>query len=133
MDKTKKVILDTNFLMIPCTENIDIFQEIQRLVKERYGIFTFSGVIRELGKIRDSEGSKGRDKIAARVALQMVEKKDINVLESHEKVDEAIIDFAKRDGENTIVCTNDKELKRKLRRSNVRVICMRDKNHLDFA
>jgi rRNA-processing protein FCF1 len=133
MDKTKNVILDTNFLMIPYAEKIDIFQEIDRLVREGYMLFTFSGVIGELEGINEGKDSKGRDKVAARIALQMIEKRGIRTIESHGKVDDALMEFARMNKEDTIVCTNDKELRRKLRMSGIPVIFMRGENRLEFS
>jgi len=132
MDK-KKILLDTNFLMIPYTENIEIFQEIERLVPEKYELFTLTGVVEELKRIERDKGSKGRDKIASRIALQLIEKKNIKVIESHGRVDRFIIDFAQRNKKDVIICTNDKRLRKKLKKLNVSTICMRGRNRLEFA
>ncbi|RLB14928.1 MAG: nucleotide-binding protein [Deltaproteobacteria bacterium] len=132
MDK-KKILLDTNFLMIPYTENIEIFQEIERLVLEKYELFTLTGVVEELKRIEKDKRSKGRDKIASRVALQLIEKKNIKVIESHGRVDRFIIDFAQRNKKDVIICTNDKRLRKKLKKLNVSTICMRGRNRLEFA
>ncbi|ODS37511.1 MAG: hypothetical protein A7315_04035 [Candidatus Altiarchaeales archaeon WOR_SM1_79] len=133
MDGKKRLIFDTNFLMIPYKENIEIFQEIKRLVPEKYEIFTFTGVVNELKKIEEGKGSKGKDKIASRIALQLIEKKNIKVMESHGRVDKFIIDFAQRNKKNVIICTNDKKLREKLKELNVSIICMRGRNRLGFA
>ncbi len=41
----RKVILDTNFLLIPFKFKIDVFGEIERLVEEPHEILVPSGVI----------------------------------------------------------------------------------------
>lgn len=133
MNNTKKVVLDTNFLMVPYKERIDIFQEIERLIPEDYMLFTFTGVAEELKKIRESRESRGSDKTAAKIALQFIEKKDIRVLESQMKVDEAIIDFAKENKGDAVICTNDRRLKRRLRGLHVGIICMRGRSRLDLT
>ncbi|RLI88804.1 MAG: ribonuclease VapC [Candidatus Altiarchaeales archaeon] len=132
MDKTK-ILLDTNFLMIPYTENIEIFQEIERLIPEKYELFTLTGVVEELKKIEKGKRAKGKDKIASRIALQLIEKKNIKVIESQGRVDKFIIDFAQRNKKDVIICTNDKRLREKLKKLNVSTICMRGRNRLEFA
>ncbi|MBN2015000.1 MAG: nucleotide-binding protein [Candidatus Altiarchaeota archaeon] len=107
------IILDTNFLLLPYTEKVDVFGEIERLVVDECELCTLAGVLEELLGIRDNRESKGRDKIAAKIALQLIEKKKVKVIESRGRVDEQIIEYAKKNKE-TMVCTNDKELKRRL-------------------
>lgn len=125
-----KVILDTNFLMIPHIYKIDIFHEIERLVIGRYEILVPSGVLEELKKLKNS---KGEDKISAQVALQLVEKKCIKTIQSQNLVDEFILDFAVENKPDAIICTNDMELRKRLKELDIPVISMRGKNRLAFC
>lgn len=129
----KRVVLDTNFLLLPCTERIDVFAEIDRLVRESYELVTPAGVTKELERIREGIGVKGQHKTAASVALKLIEKKNVRIVEGACGVDTQITQFAAEDPTNTIVCTNDKELRRTLRRMGAAVIGMRSRTHLDFA
>ena len=124
------VLLDTNLLMVPQQFGVDIFSEIERICPE-YELVTLSGIVLELKKIKET-AKKGKDKRAASVALSFIEKlhKKIKIVESLGDVDEFIVNFSAENG--AIVCTNDKELKKKLRKKGVRVIHMRGKCKLEF-
>ena len=124
------VLLDTNFLMIPEQFGIDIFSEIKRIVPN-YELATLSGIILELEKLKET-AEKGRNKIAAGVALNFIEKfnEKIKIIESSGDVDKFIFKFSVEN--DAVVCTNDKELKKKLKKNGIRVIQMRGKGKLEF-
>lgn len=126
----KTIILDTNFLMIPYQNRIDIFSELERMIPEKYELVAPEGVIKELQQIQDT--GSGSEKIAAKIALELIEKKGVKAIESHGNVDESILDFIAKN-KDSIVCTNDKELKRKLRKSHTPIICLKGKNRLEFS
>ncbi|MCX6821949.1 MAG: nucleotide-binding protein, partial [Candidatus Aenigmarchaeota archaeon] len=86
----KRIILDTNFLMIPYQFNVDIFEEIKRIMEEKYELIIFDKIIEELERIAES---KGKDASAARIALGLIKKKEVKIITTNEKtVDNAIID-----------------------------------------
>jgi len=122
----KKIILDTNFLTIPYQFNVDIFEEIDRIMEEDYELITLDKVVEELKRMK-----KGKDAVAARIGLEMIEKKNIKVIKTHEKkVDNAIVKLANKD---TIVATNDKVLREKIKNKNVKVLYLRSKKHLEMG
>lgn len=59
------VILDTNFLMIPESEGVDIFSELDRLIDRKYEIVVPEVVLEELNLILENGSSS--EKKAARV------------------------------------------------------------------
>jgi hypothetical protein len=121
----KKVILDTNFLMIPYQFKVDIFEEIRCIVEEEYELITISGVVKELEKIKKS---KGRSAVAAKIGLELIKAKNVKVINSDsEEVDNKIIELS---DENTIVATNDIKLKNKLKNKNIKIIYLRSKKYL---
>ena len=126
----KTLILDTNFLMIPHQHRVDIFQEIERIIVARYELLVPTGVIGELQGIQEEGGADG---IAAKVALQLIDDRDrhVRTIHSHGDVDDFILEFAV-DNMGSVVCTNDKELKRRLRKSRVPVVHLRGKNRLEL-
>ena len=133
MNMKTRVFLDTNFLMVPYQEGIDIFQEIRRLVPVFYELVTLSTVKKELEAIKQK--GKGKDRIAANVGLELLESKEVRIIESkgEKRVDDELVEIAGINPESMIVCTNDLELKRQLRKLKVGLISMRSKNHLDYA
>jgi len=121
----KKIILDTNFLTIPYQFNIDIFEEIDRVVEGDYELTTLDCVVEELKKL---EKSRGKDAAAARVALTLIKEKNVKVIKTGEKnVDIKIYRMANK---NTIVATNDKELRQRLKNKNVKVLYLRSKKRI---
>ena len=124
----KKIILDTNFLMIPYQFNVDIFEEIKRIMEEKYELIIFDKIIKELERIAES---KGKDASAARIALKLIEEKEVKIITTNEKtVDTAIIDATDK---NTIVATNDKILKERLKNKNIKIIYLRNKKYLEMS
>ncbi len=123
----KTIILDTNFLTIPYQFGLDIFEEIKKIVPENYELATLDSVIKELESLVKS---KGKDSRAAKIALDLIEKKQVKILKTEKKnVDDSIVEMS---NENTIAATNDKELKQRLKHKNVKVIYLRSKNRLEL-
>jgi len=105
-----KIILDTNFLIYCSKEKLDYEEELAELINEPYELVVPEQVLAELEKLKNI-AKKGRDKQAASIALQILEKKGIKKIKAEgESVDEAIINLAKEDSKN-IVCTLDREMR----------------------
>ena len=121
-----KIIIDTNFLLIPAQFKVDIFSEIDRLCDSSYKVYIFDKTINELEKIIKKQ--RGKHKAAANLALQLVKKFKINKLKATKNVDDAIVSLAKK--ERIIVATQDKELKKRLK--GTRLIVLRKKSYLEF-
>jgi len=122
---TFKVILDTNFLLVPFQFKIDIKEEIKKMVNGEYELCVTEGVLRELEDI-SKEGSSSKRGRQSRCALSLV--KEMRVLKTDVKdVDDALVSLA---SDNNVVCTNDKVLKEKIRKKGAPVIFMRQKGYL---
>ena len=99
MAESRKIVLDTNFLLIPGQFGVDIFTEIQRTCDFPYELHIMETTLKELKDIM--EKSAGTAKQAAKLALELVKAKDINIISSDVAyVDKAILDTV---DENTIV------------------------------
>ena len=123
----KKIILDTNFLLIPGLFKIDIFSEIKKIANFPYKIYIIDGTVGELRRIVEDKNAKVKDRTNAKIGLELIEAKNISKIESKNNVDDAIVDFSDKE---TIVATSDKELKRRLRKKGVRIINLRKKQYL---
>jgi rRNA-processing protein FCF1 len=123
-----KVILDSNFLMIPFQFNIDIFQEIEYLLQKKIDFVVPSAVKSELTGI-SARGGEGAPE--ASLALQLASRcRVVDVtLEPHETVDDAIIKASQKLG--AVVATTDIDLKKRLRDINVPVVYLREKSKLE--
>lgn len=129
---SKKVFLDTNFLLIPFEFKIDVFSELNYLIESNFQIFLPSGVISELKKLAKGRGKEG---LAAKFALKIVavylEKKKISKIRSSGYVDDWLFYTGKNDS-NAIICTNDTRLRRKLKSARIPVITMKSRSKVGF-
>lgn len=110
MPLAKKIILDTNFAMIPADLGIDVFAEIDVICDFPYELFILEKSEKELEKIQERGGEHGR---AAKLALSLIESKNVKTLqdESDEYVDDVLV----RLSDEYIVATQDSELKKRLK------------------
>jgi rRNA-processing protein FCF1 len=128
----KKIVVDTNFLVMQYEYRVDLPSELQRIVHEPITLVIPSGAMDEL---RTLAGRAGRKAAGARFVLQNMEqlrtKAAIEIIASKGEVDGWIFKFAK---ENPVcVATNDVPLRKRLLASGVPVIAMKGKSKLDFV
>lgn len=123
-----KVVLDSNFLMIPFQFNLDVFQEIEYLLQKKVDFIVPSAVKSELTGI-SARGGEGAAE--ASLALQLASRcRVVEVtLEENETVDDAIVKSSQKLG--AVVATTDIELKKRLRDINIPVVYLRDKSKLE--
>jgi len=122
---TLKVLLDTNFLLDMIRYKVD-FSSFDNL-EEKVDLFISSETLREIKSVANRKTKEGR---LALMALKLIESQKIKVVQSLKKeVDEDLLELAKKEG--FIVATNDKDLKEKLKKENVRIICLRNKKKIE--
>lgn len=108
---TKKVLLDTNFLLACIRQKIDFFDEIHF---QGYQVIIPENVIRELKKIEKSN-QKMHHRVSAKLALKILEiNKPKKIKFKKRNVDNAIAEFANSSNGDVIVATLDRELKKKI-------------------
>ncbi|MHC1611270.1 MAG: type II toxin-antitoxin system VapC family toxin [Candidatus Methanospirareceae archaeon] len=147
----KEVIVDTNALLIPGEFGVDIFEELARL--GYLHIIVPKKVLTELDRLRQGQGLKGREKIAANVGYSLIRKytdaseeervpirRKISISveegageEEEEKgekeTDEMIVALALR--RKAAVLTSDEELRTKLSRAGIVTVYLRGRNRLE--
>ena len=127
-DDYKKILLDTNFLLIPYQFRMDIFTQIDRIMHFPYKIFVLDKSVEELKKIVEEQ--KGKNKDAAKIALKLIAIKNISIVKTKgsKRTDDVIVELS---SENSyIVATQDKDLKRRLINHRIEVIVLRQKKIL---
>ncbi|MEE9525390.1 MAG: PIN domain-containing protein [Candidatus Woesearchaeota archaeon] len=107
----RKIILDTNFLLIPSQFNVDIFAEIDRIMLDKYQIFTLDKVIDELKVLTKDKKQKQRDKLAAKLGLMLVKAKKVKILKTKAGNADDILAEIK----GYIIATQDMALKRRIK------------------
>jgi len=132
----RRIVLDTNFLMLPGQYGLDIISEIKRLCDFRYELVVLKESLLELDSIIESSKSKGADKKAAKLAktlvLQLKKGKDLKIASlNHSKyVDDLLVSLAR---EQAIIATADSELKKRIKAlKDYTIITPRNKKYLIF-
>jgi uncharacterized protein len=129
----EEIYLDTNFLLIPIQFKVDIFEEIERICHFPKKICVLKESIDELNKIVLTQ--KGLDKAAARIALQIIDKKvkqkslNITAFSKELKVDDILVELAKS---GAIIATQDKELKKRIKEKDGKIIILKSKGYLQL-
>ena len=125
-----KVILDSNALFVPLELKIDIFEELRKLLNRNLDFIIISPVKVELEILSNKESPKIRRQ--ANYALRLVEKCKYVPVDFSKKLttDDVIVKVAK--DWNSLVFTNDRILKKRLRDISVPVIYVRQKSRLDI-
>lgn len=126
----KKIVLDTNFLMIPFYFRVDIFSELQRICNFRYELYIISKTVAELESIAEKQQGKSRD--AAKFALKLVKQKSLKRIgktQDSRTVDDIIQEL---DREGLLVATQDRDLKKRLRQNKIPVVILRQKKYLEI-
>ena len=120
----QKVVLDTNALLIPGRDKIDIFEEIISLIGS-CEVIVPSFVVDELNRLASGSGKTAE---YAKVGLGLLSRATVVRQILSKPVDDALIDFAKET--NASVFTNDRELKQKLDAAAVPVIYWRQRRYV---
>lgn len=112
------IILDTNFLIYCAANKLDYVEQISEMINENYELVVPVQVVNELKQLKADRYKKvsGKDKLAADLALQLINFYKIKKVKASGKtVDEAIINLSKEDEKN-IVCTLDQGMRTTLGR-----------------
>ena len=123
-----KVILDTNFFFVPSQFNLNIFEELAELLNQRFTPILLSSTHKELQGLTKSSSLKEQKQ--AQLALSLAEKCRSVTTEkaSDETYDDVIVRVAA--AWKAPVATNDRELRKRLRKVGVSVIFLRQKHRL---
>ena len=125
----KKLVIDTNFLMIPYKFRVDIFSEFSRVCSFNYELFVIEKTIDELRSIIQKQS--GKDRKAAEFALKLIGLKNIKKIASKENnVDSSILQIA---GKDVVVATQDGFLRKQLFEKGASVIWLRQKKYLQYS
>ena len=121
----KIVILDSSAIMMCFEFSIDLEDELTRLLGN-YHIIIPKPIVEELEFL--VKNGRGKKKHIAKPALDLIKRYDIADLDTSKKGDDAVIYFAQE--LSGIVVTNDRDLKKRLRKLLIKVIYLRGKKRL---
>ena len=122
-----KIILDTNFLLIPGSFKVDIFSEIRK-IEPLAEFYIIDKTIEELNKIIEKQALIFKRQ--AKIALELVDKFNVRRIETKtfKNVDQTILEIAKENG--YAVATQDGELKKALKEQGIDVFVLRQKKYI---
>ncbi len=123
MRKRPCIVLDTNMLMT-VARGINVFEQIEDIIDTKPDYIVLTPIIKELEKLAKS--SKPSISKPARLALEIARMycKVVNIDIKNMPTDDLILYYAK---ENKCgVATNDRELRKKLRREGIPEIYLRE-------
>jgi len=125
-----KVVLDANFFFLSSQFNVDVFEELENLLNRRFEPILLSSTQKELQGLAESSSPKQRKQ--AQLALRLAEKCRVVVVEKglKETYDDVIVRVAAE--WKSPVATNDRELRKRLRKVGVPVIFLRQKRRLEM-
>lgn len=121
MERFCRVVPDTNFLLVPFQFGVDINKELDRILDFNYRLYTLKGILRELKALSKKKGHTAPSKASLEMARGLL------IIPENGNVDESLLRLASQD---TIICTNDKILKEKIKRKGAPVVYLRQKKYL---
>ena len=139
--KNTLLFLDSNFLLLPTQNKLDIYEEFRYVVPQPYKIIVSSLVFGELDHKFSILEARNKTKFQREYnfAKQILERNEYTRLDEVYKkglpVDDQILAQAlncKNKGYDVYIATNDKEFKGKCKKNHVPVVVMRQKKKLEI-
>jgi len=122
-----QVLIDSSVLIAGPQYKIDVLKQLKVLIEGEKEFITLSTVKRELERLSEKDSVRG---LNARIALKTLS--FLKVVEVEEgSVDDSIVEYAEKN--KCIVCTDDRELKRRLKKAGVKTVIIKGRKKLDFA
>ena len=123
--ESKEVVIDTNFFMVPFQFNVDVIDELEKVLSS-YKLTTPIFVINELKGLK--RNNKGKIRLNADLALKLANSSNIEIknisLENNETVDDALLRVSE------VLATNDIELKNRAKKRGITVAYLRQKKYI---
>jgi len=113
--------------MLPFQFNVDILDELNRILEGGFTIYVPQEILNELNYL-SVKAEKQKVRKTAKMALEYAKKFE-TISGGDGEADEAIVTLT---GKDTIICTNDKALKNRLREIHAPVIYLRNKSMLEI-
>ena len=126
-----KILLDTNFIVTCAKEHIDFGEDIHTVTDEDVTWIVPQQVLNELGNLKDNSDMKRKDRDAAALSFEILQRLDtyeIVDLGKHPNVDVAIVNYIL--DKDIVLATLDKGLKQRLQKH--KMLTIRGKKSLDI-
>ena len=121
----KRVILDTKMLLVPGSLGVNIPAELSRICDFQFKTCVLRANVNELEKL-----SKGHSKSAVNAKIGYKIALGLDIIEKEGYADDLLVEEAK--DKDTIVATQDQNLKRRLKKQGSPHIILRQKRYLEL-
>ena len=123
-----KIAIDANILLAIANDKIDVFGQIRDEFGSKAELVVPRQVMDEL-KLLSKQNKKNEN--AVEIAIQQIKANNAHILEVNAKnADEALIALAR---EGAAIATNDKGLKKEVKKLNAGIIFTRKRRFLEFS
>ena len=121
-----RILVDTNFLLIPVRFKVDIFTGSSDAVNDLTEFYVSSRVLNEIRLLKE----KSKPSFVKELRLAETYAGQCTLIEdpSDGEVDDSLVNLASREG--MVLGTIDSELRQKARNAGVKVIYLRQRNYL---
>ena len=121
-----RILVDTNFLLIPVRFKVDIFTGSSDAVNDLTEFYVSSMVLDEIQRLKE----KAKPSFVKELSLAETFAGQCTLIEdpSDGEVDDSLVSLASREG--MVLGTIDSELRQKARAAGVKVIYLRQRNYL---
>ena len=121
-----RILVDTNFLLIPVRFKVDIFTGSADAVNDITEFYVSSRVLNEIQRLKE----RSKPSFVKELRLAETYAGQCTLIEdpSDGEVDDSLVSLASREG--MVLGTTDSELRQKARAAGVKVIYLRQRNYL---
>jgi hypothetical protein len=126
-NKLRCAVLDTNILILMYSQKVDVLSQLH--FQGFSEIIIPKSVVEELESIIQS--LSGRNRVAAKLALNMIREGKIRVVEAQKKGDNALLEVAERYG--CYLITNDSNLRKRAKNRKILVGYIREMNRVELV
>ncbi len=124
------VLIDTNFILVPAQFGVDIFTEAERVLERKVEFVVLASAVDEIEK-KMEKATKRTEKLQFRIAKDLVARcrvVEVNPNSEQKDVDSQLLDYAS--SVESVLATNDRELRQRARAKGVPVLFLRGKKIL---
>ncbi len=137
--KPSQILLDANFLLIPSQMHLDIYKQLELNFPKPYKLIILSAIFIELEKKIRNFPRKNKFKQEYKLSREILEQQEYSLInlerQPNQLVDDLLLDYAiksRERGDNVYIATNDRELRKKCRENNIKVIFVRQRKYLEI-
>ena len=135
-----QIFLDANFILTPATLNLDIYKQLDVNFPKSFKLVVLSAIFTELEDKIKRYPRKTKLKQEYQLCRAILEQQKYTLIQCERQhpgklVDDLLLDYVSnsvKQGQDAYIATNDKELRRKCRNHNIKVIFVRQKKFLEI-